>query len=157
MGRHDPQWDKNFYETENEARWMGGITKWGIFAVLLVVGLGALVWALTVGTAETKGKGDAFRDKQSGTNRVQAQEEFEDRYQEILAADRRIDTLAQAAKADPSSSVAKQNLTGAVTYCQTIVGEYNAEARKYSKGDFRAADLPSEIDNTEPTTDCKEG
>lgn len=156
MTRHDPQWDKPWYETENEPRWMGGIGKWAVFGTLLVVGLIALVWALNVGTAEQRGKGDAFRQKQSGTNRVISQERFEDMYQDILAADRRIEVMADAAKADPQSNVAKVNLTGAINYCIQAVADYNAESRKYSAGAFRAADLPAKIDNDDSDTDCKE-
>lgn len=124
-------------------------------AVILFVGLISIaLWAFGVFSSDLKGQGDAIKKKNSATNRIAASERFEDRYQEILQADRRIDVLADAAERDPST-VNQTNLTGQINYCLDVVGEYNADARKYTAEEFRAEDLPAQIDNLDPATDCK--
>lgn len=114
-----------------------------------------LVWGFHVATAPTRGEGNAFRAKESGTNRIAAQERFEEMYADILAADKRIDVFATVAAATPNSSIAQTNLAGAITYCQTAVASYDAEARKYTARDFRSLDLPEHVDPVDPTTDCE--
>lgn len=139
------------------ARGLAGRTAlWIALAVLFVAALSIGGWAFHVATSDAKGQGDAVRIKNDGRNRVNAQEEFEQRYQDVVASDRRLDTLAAAKKAHPEDRAAETNYAGAVTYCVSVVGDYNAAARKYSKADFRAVDLPAEIDNNDPATDCQE-
>lgn len=145
-----------WYDSDSETRWMGGIAKWVIAAVVLVLLIGGGIWALKVATAPVKGRGDAFTTKESGSNRISAQERFEDLYQEILATDRKIDQAAAKVEANPDSNVAQTEYTGLVNYCLDVVADYNAEARKYTSEDFRSADLPEEISNTNPETDCEE-
>lgn len=148
-----------WYESDNPSTlargggWRLGVIIVAVVAFVLVVS--AAVWGIRVATSDVQGRGDAVRAKNDGQNRVLASERFEDTYQEILAADRRIDTLADAAAADPGSQVAATNLTGAITYCQGVVGDYNADARKYTSAEFRAADLPAQIDNVAADTDCE--
>lgn len=144
----------------DERRELNRVGRWGIgwWIVIVVVGLliSGAVWGLTVALSGPRGQGDAIIEKNSAENWVAAQKEFEDRYQEILASDRRIDTAFAAKTASPDDRTVEQNFYGTVSYCQTIVGEYNALARSFLSEDFRAADLPSEISNTNPSTDCKE-
>lgn len=148
-----------WYESDNPGTVVrGGGWRLGVIvvvAVLFVMALGALVWGIQVATSPAKGAGDAFQTKNSGTNRIAAQERFEDLYQEILASDKRIDVAADAYKRNKSGSN-EVNLTGAITYCQSVVADYNAEARKYTSEQFRAADLPASINESNESTDCKE-
>ena len=44
----------------------------------------------------------------------------------------------------------------ASSYCLSKAAGYNADARSYLSEDFRAADLPAQIDPNLSTTDCKE-
>lgn len=149
-----------WYESDNPTRvargasWRIGV--WIVAAVLFFAVIGIAIWGFKVGTSDVKGQGDAVRQKNSGTNRIAAQERFESLYAEIKAADRRLDPLAAAVKADPTSHVAQTNLAGAVSYCIGVVADYNAEARKYTSEDFRAVDLPEQIDDLNPETDCQE-
>lgn len=130
--------------------------KWYIALLGLVAIIGVAVWGFNVATSDAKGRGDALQAKNSGINRVAAQERFEDRYQEILATDRKIDIAANALAVDPEDPTLRTNYTGVVQYCVDIVGKYNADARKYSAEAFRADDLPAVIDNNDIATDCKE-
>jgi len=129
--------------------WVGCILA---FVALISVG----TWAFRVLTSDVKGRGDATLQKNAGSNRIAAQERFESLYADIIAADQKIDVFAQAAIADPSNDIAQANLFGTMAYCVQVRNDYNAEARKYSAEQFRAADLPYAIDITDPTTDCKE-
>jgi len=149
-----------WYESNNPDRVSGALAARGVIWVtgiaIVVMLLSGLVWGIRVVTSDVRGQGDALSRKNSGTNRIAAQERFEDMYQDVLAADRRIDVLADALKASPKSHVAQINLTGAITYCIEVAADYDAEARKYTAADFRAIDLPEQIDALDPATDCKE-
>lgn len=124
-----------------------------LVALIAVIGIG--VWGFKVITAEPKGKGDAVRTREGGTNRIAAQERFEELYAQVKAADQRIDVMGAAKKAAPTDVVAATNYTGAINYCIEVRAQYDAEARKYTAEQFRTADLPPQIDQLDPTTDCK--
>lgn len=129
-------------------------------AIVLGTVLGAVLltlggFALKVALSDPIGQGNAIINKNDAVNRVNAQERFETLYAEVIAADQKIDVLAAAAEDDPSY-VNKTNLTGAKTYCLSVIADYDAEARKFNSADFRAIDLPSQIDTLDPATDCEE-
>lgn len=137
----------------NKERGSAGTVAVIVLAVLLVIVVPIAFFAAKTVLAPTIGKAKAYQAKNSALNRVQAQERFEEMYQDVLASDRRLDPLAAA---KDESLTAKQTYLGAVSYCISAVGEYNAEARKYSAAEFRAIDLPPQIDPYTPETDCKE-
>lgn len=138
-----------------EARFFGTATFWTI-ATLVVIGvIGAAWWAIAVATSDIRGRGDAVQQTNSGTNRLGQQSYFEDTYAEIKAADRKLTALAAAAKGQPADSAAAVRLLGAENYCQDVVGDYDAAARKEVAAKFRAVDLPAQIDTTDPATDCE--
>lgn len=120
------------------------------FSVIVAVGLG--MWAAGVALAPVFGKGEAFKQQQRSTNRIASQERFEDLSADISVAGDRIAALDAAAKAAPDDHTARVNATGARTYCLELVARYNADARKYTAAQFRAADLPSSFD---AATTCK--
>ncbi|AWY04865.1 hypothetical protein PBI_FLOOF_28 [Microbacterium phage Floof] len=124
--------------------------------VLALLALPAISWGVGVATSGPKGLGDAYAEKNSSQNWTAAQARFEDLYADIIATDRKITVAAEQKAADPGDKTAADTYLGTVNYCIGVVGEYNAEARKYLAADFRAADLPAEIDNYDPATDCKE-
>jgi hypothetical protein len=125
-----------------------------VVAVVAVVVVG--VWAVKVAIAPTQGQGDAIRSREAAPNRIAAQELFEHRYQEILAADRNLTGARTALDANPDNPNRQTEYIGLAQYCERLVGEYNAQARSYTQEQFRAADLPAQIDHNDPTTDCKE-
>lgn len=149
-----------WYDSDNPttvvrgASWRSAI--WITVAVLFILGVSAGIWALKVGTSDVKGQGDAARTKNSGTNRIAAQERFEELYAGIKAADQRLDSLAAAKKADPKDFVAATTYTGAVNYCIDLRAQYDADARKYTAEQFRAVDLPAQIDQLDPAFNCLE-
>jgi hypothetical protein len=129
--------------------------KWAIAILLASLVIAAGLWALGVVSSGVKGQGDAVRQKNSAGNRIAAQEGFQANYNEILAADRRIDVLWAAWQDDRTDPIAKTNYTGAVTYCVGLVGDYNARAEKYTQEAFRDANLPRHIGTDDAATDCK--
>jgi hypothetical protein len=147
-----------YYQSDNPTKVAWGVGWRSVAAVVLaivVVGIiGAGTWAVKVATSDTRGRGDATQIKNDARNRINAQTNFEQLYADIKASDAKIDVLDAAAKADPTVEN-RTNATGIRTYCLAVVGQYNADARSYASADFRAADLPDQIDTTDPATDCK--
>lgn len=128
---------------------------YSLAAILVAVLIGVGAWGFRVVTAPIKGAGDAAMTKSSAANWTAAQARFEDMYADIESADRKIEVAQKVLDANPQDKTAQQTLAGTVNYCIEVVGDYNAEARKYLAADFRAADLPEQINNHTPTTDCK--
>lgn len=133
---------------------------WRILAWLvaaLVIG-GLLTWAILgirAITSETKGALDKEIAINQGKNQIQSQELFEDLHAKILEYDQGIDVLAAAVRRNPSS-FNQTNLDGQILACNAAVTQYNAEARKISRGKWMSRDLPYEIDQTDARYDCKE-
>jgi hypothetical protein len=125
---------------------------WVLVVIAIALLIGAVVWGIRVITSPVTGAGDAYATKNSAANWTAAQARFEDEYADIVATDRKI--TATAGDADDKSTRG-DTYRGLRSYCLSAVGEYNADARKYLARDFRAADLPPQIDNTDPTTDCE--
>lgn len=121
-------------------------------SIALILGLTLGVWALTVAFSPAQGAGDAYRQKNSAANWTAAQARFEDEYADIVATDRKI-TLS--VPDEDSDRTAKDTYKGLQSYCISVVADYNADARKYLASDFRSADLPAQIDNSNPETDCE--
>lgn len=150
-----------WYESDNPDRIAraasGRIALWFLLSLLFFGALGVGIWGFKVATSDIKGQGDATRIKNDARNRIRAQEGFEKLYADIVASDRKIDVADSAAEASPDDRTLRQNASGVRQYCISVVGEYNAKARSYSAEDFRAADLPYQIDSTTQTsdTDCK--
>jgi hypothetical protein len=149
----------NLPRTRDVARETGRGFSWtlivGLAVIVLIAIFSVLIFGFGVFTSDARGRGDAVKQKNSGTNRINAQERFEDLYADVTAADQKLDPLAAAAKANPDSQIAATNYTGATTYCIDARAAYDAEARKYTAREFRAADLPPQIDQQDPATDCK--
>lgn len=135
-------------------RGLFGATAWWIVGFVALISLiGAVLYWTGVIFAEPKGRADAYKQQRSGANRIAQQAQFEDRFQDIQSTDRK---LTQAAKdAESGDPTAKTVYTGLLNYCSDAVAEYNAESRKYLAADFKSIDLPHQIDQSDPTTDCK--
>lgn len=149
-----------WYDSENPstvargAGWRTGVIIISVIAFFAVIG--AVTFGVRVLTSDVRGQGEAEIMKNSGTNRVAAQERFETLYADIKAADSKLDQAAADKAANPGDRFHATNYTGLVSYCIDLIGQYNAEARKFSAKDFRSIDLPSVIDETASSTDCKE-
>lgn len=154
--RHKNDSDREFNELDYDTRrafWYAW--KWIAASVVAVLVIVVGLWVLGVFSSGVKGAGEAHKTNQSATNRIAKQEMFEQLYQDIQVADKRIDVMAAARAEDPSYPN-KVNYTAAVETCNTLVSNYDAEARKYTSQDWRDNALPSAIDQTDKKFDCKE-
>lgn len=140
-------------QTAKGIGWLGVLT---VVAIVVFGGIGIAVWGFGVGTSDIKGRGDAEIIKNDARNRIRAQEGFEGMWNAVLTADKNLTLTAEALKGQPDSVKLKTELTGQKMICNDAVGAYNAAARKFTQEEFRAADLPVQIDDTKSETDCKE-
>lgn len=115
----------------------------GILAIFAAI---VLVWMLVmfsfgihVATAGLIGRGEARIRIESGTNRIEKQELFETLWADVRKYD------AQIKAVDVTAPHGPENLNGLKLICISTVEQYNAEARKVSSEQFRAADLPASI------------
>lgn len=125
----------------------------GSIVALVALGVGAFV--LAVALSGPVGQGNGIIQKNSAENWTQAQARFETEYAGVIALDRKIEVAATALAVDPTDPTLQTNHTGVQNACISAVALYNAEARKFLSADFRAADLPDQINGTNPATDCK--
>jgi hypothetical protein len=126
-----------------------------VVAVIVIIILPAVIWYIGVATSNVAGKGNAIKQKNTANNRIQAQEAFEQSYADIKAADKKVAIAKEALDLDPTDPTLRTNYTGVQQFCVGAVETYNADARKYSREDFRSTDLPQVIDDQDPATDCK--
>jgi len=149
-----------WYESEDPGRvargagWRVGV--WIVVGVIFFGLLGIGLWAFNVATSDVKGRGDAQIKVNSADNRLFAQGNFLDLYNEIKATDRKLDQAAADKAAHPNDPTAATNYTGLKAHCEDVRAEYNAAAKKISQAKFRDEDLPAQIDDSDPATDCKE-
>lgn len=144
--------NQDYRDANRAGRWA---VKWWLLIVAIILILSAIIWGITVATSGVKGQGDAVIKKNSAENWTAAQARFEDLYAEIKAADDKIDVAQDALALDPEDKTLQTNLSGTTNYCISVVADYNADARKYLAADFKAADLPDQIDEFDTDTDCK--
>ena len=151
-------WEENFENRPVRTSMSATFRIWLVVVFVVILGglLSAGIWYFKVGTSDIRGAGNAEIIKNEAGNRIRAQEGFEKYYQGIVSADASINITAEALKADPESLKIQTELRGQKQACVKLVGDYNAKARSFSQADFRAADLPFEIETTNPQTDCKE-
>lgn len=134
---------------------IGAVGFW-IFTAIVVVGvITFFLWSFGVFTSGIKGAGDAEVIKNSAMNRIRQQEGFEQLYQDIKVADRNLTLTSIRASTHPNDDKTATEQIGQQIFCNQLVGDYDAKARKFSAEEFRAADLPKEIDETNTQTDCK--
>lgn len=126
-----------------------------IAAVIGIALISAAIWGIGVAFSPVKGQGEAYKTKNSSENWTKAQGKFEDLYADIQAADKKAKLATDALAANPTDLTLQQTHSGLVSGCLNLIADYNAESRKYLAADFKAADLPHQIDETDRSTDCK--
>lgn len=154
--------DRDQYRQDlRDANWAARRTGWSvgtwIVVVVLFVGiLSAGGWAISVALSGPKGAGDVRKQTNSGTNRISAQEHFEALYGQVKAYDQQLDQAAADKKQYPDDRTYAVNYSGLVKQCIDARTQYDADANKVTQTQWRSADLPYQIDTTDPETDCKE-
>lgn len=161
-------WEQRFEEHpgRTSAVWIGGAV---VFFMLMAWAVSAVVLGLNVATAGIVGKANVHIQNQSAGNRIVQQASFETAWADVRKYDQQVKDAAialvewdkaNAGKPDNAiGSLANQHmylsqvLTGLKQQCQTTVENYNADARKTLAADWRANDLPYQI---ELSDHCKE-
>jgi hypothetical protein len=128
-----------------------------LLIIFIVLGLitGAGLWALDVATSGVKGKGDAVKINNSAENWTAKQAFFHEKYNAVLAADKKIGTFKALVDADTTDKTALTNYTSMQSQCQNYVSEYNAESSKFLSQDWKDPELPTVINESNSKTDCK--
>ncbi len=133
--------------------------KWVIIAILATIVLSLGGWGLKVLLSGPKGRGDQIIQNNSNQNRTEQQQAFEDRFAAIKALDLKIGIAQQAidtdTKAGKDTTIDQQNLIGVENVCVSAVTEYDANGHKVLAQDWRTPDLPQQINQQDPKTDCK--
>lgn len=143
----------------------------GMFA--FIAGVAVLVVALVLGamfmfgfgvfqreTADFRGDVEATeRTGGSGAFRITAYDHFYDLCAAIQGEEDRLESLRRELETNPSESRRNQlNATIAAVEAarDRKIREYNVDARKdYTLGEFRASDLPFELDPDQEETSCE--
>ena len=154
--RDSPTWEDRGAELEARPFWVS--FKWIVGATAVILAVVALVWVFSVGSSDVRGRGGAVKIKNDATNRIQQSEYFEqtkadyDTYPNKLAVAQA--ALDRAAKTDDPTDdqLRETDLTGLQQQCLAVVADYNARARKYTAREFRASDLPNQLDSTTCTS-----
>jgi hypothetical protein len=149
-----------WYESDNPSRVVRGagwrIGVWVIVIIAFTGLIGGGMWLFKVATADVKGRGDTTIKINDVDNRLFAQGNFHDLYNEIKASDRKLDQAAADKAAHPDDAFFATVYTGLKAHCEDTVAQYNAAANKISQAKFRDEQLPAQIDRTNPDTDCQE-
>lgn len=139
--------NEDWRELRREANRGIRFTGWWVLAIIGVVALvGAIWWGVSVATSGVRGQGDGIVQRNSAENWLDAQARFEENYADYESTLVRIDTFHAAHLAAPDDAVAKTNWIGSISYCTDLVADYNADARNFLREDFRASDLPDQLD-----------
>jgi hypothetical protein len=169
MSQFEQKWE------EEAERWDPRRVKIAIAVVIAVVLVAPIaIWGIQVATSDTRGAGNTEIARNSAENRVRAQAFFEQAYEDVQKFDVQVvdaqkaydDFIATNPKPTAEDLVAVQiysqqlnsrqvTLTGLRQQCQNTVAGYNAEARKTLAAEWRSDELPYQIDDFSPVTDCK--
>jgi hypothetical protein len=151
------EWRAEIREVNAAARSTGWrIALWVVAVVVLFGLIGGGIWAFKVATADVKGRGDVVRKVNDADNRLFAQGNFLDLYNEVKAADRKLDQAAADKAAHPHDTFFATTYTGLKAHCEDARAQYNAAAQKISQAKFRDENLPAQIEDSNPETDCQE-
>ena len=155
-------------------RWTPRRVKLMICAFVAVVIIGPVtIWGFRIATSDTRGAGNVELERNSAENRIRSQAFFEQSFEDISKFDLQIvdaqkaydDFVANNPKPSAEDLVAVQiysqklnsrqvTLTGLQQQCQNTAASYNAEARKTLAAEWRSPQLPYQINDGSPATDC---
>lgn len=126
-----------------------------VLVILLIVLAGVFTWFW----APWKGKVEQRQQTEgSGAYRIASYDSFYDDCQAVVAAERKI--ALQQEQADTATgdqkAILEASLLGLRNTREDLIAEYNANSRKAdTRANFKASDLPYQIDPTQETTTCE--
>ncbi len=118
-----------------------------VIGVVLAI-IGGVFFTMNVLLAPAKGAGGVIIKNNSAENRIEKQEEFEKLFATVETNKSLVGQHTKNVAANPDDKTAKQTLLGVQSACVASVEKYNAEARKVTSMDWKAADLPESLTQT---------
>jgi len=147
---------------EAESRPVATSLKIWFGVIALVVITVVVLWGTGVLTSWFKGKGDAYQQKNSASNWLNAQRGFHDLSNKFDTFRSQIAGAKEDLKAvqeqyptsngtpyDPGAQQvanARTVLTGLQQQCQNVTAQYNTDSQSYLTQDFKDAGLPEKLD-----------
>lgn len=121
---------------------------WVIGIGILLAIIGGVFFTINVLLAPAKGAGGVIIKNNSAENRIEKQEKFEKLYAKVETNKELVAQHTKNVAANPDDKTAQQTLLGVQSACVASVNTYNAEARKVTSMDWKAADLPDSLTTT---------
>lgn len=151
---------ESWYDSNDPSRVVRGASwRIGLWVVGIVAFAGVLsagIWAVRVATSDVRGAGDQAQKVNSANNRIFAQEHFFTLYNNLLAYDQQLDQAAADKAEHPGDTYLATNYSGLVKTCIDARNQYNGDANKVTQSRWRDPQLPFQIDQFDPKTDCRE-
>jgi hypothetical protein len=120
--------------------------------IVLCVATSWLVWGFGVASSGVKGRGDVIRQNNDATNRIAAQNEFNQLWSDIKTYHANIKDDAQAVAANPGDAWTLSVLDAEKKTCRSAAGKYNADTQNMTMKDWRPSTDPASID---VATECE--
>lgn len=133
---------------KDAAKGLGEGAIWIIAIGIILTIIGGVFFTMNVLLAPAKGAGGVIIKNNSAENRIEKQEEFEKLYATVETNKSLVAQHTKNVALDPTDKTAKQTLLGVQSACVASVEKYNAEARKVTSMDWKAADLPESLTQT---------
>lgn len=146
MSDKDKRYDYDLSGTGKVA-WGAG-WRLAVIIVCVIVFCGALSlagFAISTAVSGPKGQAQAYQEQQSKNNRLFAQANFEDRFNQVVSDVFSVKAVYDTYKLEPTD-INLTALTGTITACGGEVTGYDADANKYLLRNFRSIGLPRYID-----------
>ncbi len=155
------------YDETNDRIYFGRVVAMVLGIIVLGYAIAAIGWGVGVGTSGIFGRGEAAKQKNDATNRIQAQAQFHTNFESIRSLDQRLSDAKKAlddwnkqhqsvgngSAYDPQAEQQanlERNVTGLQQQCRIAVADYDASTETYTLRDFRDADLPYKIRESDP-------
>ena len=118
-----------------------------VIGVVLAI-IGGIFFTMNVLLAPAKGAGGVIIKNNSAENRIEKQEQFEKLMAKVETNKALVAQHTKTVALDPTDKQATMVLSGVQSACVASVEQYNAEARKVTSMDWKAADLPDSLTTT---------
>lgn len=150
-------------DVKDGAKILGGGFGLVLVFVLGFMAIGAVVWGISVATSDVRGQGDATKQINSGTNRIDQYTHFwtldkdiRSQAQNIATAKQQLDDFNKAMpiSKDEPFNISEQrtslqnNYNGPLQLCRANVAQYNNDSKAYTSAKFKDSQLPWSYDPT---------
>lgn len=129
---------------------------WLVIVIIVIAAISIAIWASRVGTSDIKGQGDVTIQKNSAENRIAAETEFQDLFNEAEATERKADDAYEVMCSDPDNAHRATEYIGLKQHYENVVARYNAKADSPLSRDFLPSNLPERYNAVDFESTCEE-